>query len=68
MDFHHNSSTVRLHGILPPSSTELREISADHMFKSYKGNDIWAMAMVKQVVDHSVLDFVTLPSCIQQFL
>lgn len=34
VEFSYNGSTVKLRGIVPHSSVELQEISADHLFKS----------------------------------
>ena len=55
MEFCYQGKQVCLQGVQPPPCT-IQELSADQLVKLWKGNDIWALALVVQDTDHHSSD------------
>lgn len=45
--FPYNNKFVQLKGILAPQENSIRELPVEKLLKSYKGNEVWAMAIVR---------------------
>jgi hypothetical protein len=55
INFVHEGKMIMLQGVLPHQVEQPREISAEQHLKLHKGNDLWALVMLSQVSDTSVL-------------
>lgn len=53
IQFEHQGQMIKLQGVLPSKQEELTEISGEQLLKLYKGNDIWATAMISPVIDNT---------------
>jgi len=67
VEFNYQNKLVRLQGI-SSSPTQLQELSAEQLYKSCKGNDIWALAVVHSAVDVPGLSTATVPPIIKDLL
>lgn len=63
--FAHNKNLITLKGVLAPSEATARELSVEQLIKWYKGNEIWAIAVVKPDAEHTESP---IPECVQTVL
>jgi hypothetical protein len=66
VEFQDRGREVKLQGIQAPSLS-LTEISAANFMKSYKGNDIWAMAVLNFGLPHSSAVSSEIESVVKEF-
>uniref|UniRef100_A0ACD5TPA9 Uncharacterized protein n=1 Tax=Avena sativa TaxID=4498 RepID=A0ACD5TPA9_AVESA len=52
--FQYNNSFITLKGVLAPATNSIREFPVEQLVKWYKGNEVWAMAVVQAESDHEV--------------
>ena len=64
MEFSYQGHSICLQGV-KPTTCPVQELSADQLVKLWKGNDIWALALVMQDSDHQQSDQ---SHAIQEFL
>ena len=70
LQFQHKGKQVKLQGFFSQSSSsELQEISSEQLLKWYKGNDIWATAIVLPIINQCLVqdqtEIVDIPVAVQ---
>jgi hypothetical protein len=68
VEFTHHYSLIRLQGIWSQSTCHLSEISAAQLYKSCRGHDIWALAVVSLAEDDPTSTAPVVPVIIQKLI